>query len=183
MATQAHCAFAFETLAAHFEHRQALSLAQVEELWDQHHASSKIGIEDEENRDSEEDGDDHDGDMTDADAEAPTARPAAISRLLNRDPSAASSSSSLPSTKSNSSSTRSNKDRSGTDTPASSTSSRSRSSLLSFARRGRDQADQYPLFVTWNTVSRSGYKSLRGCIGTFEAQELEYGLRSYALTR
>lgn len=39
-----------------------------------------------------------------------------------------------------------------------------------------------PLFVTWNTVSaRSGHTSLRGCIGTFEAQDLEEGLSSYAL--
>lgn len=39
-----------------------------------------------------------------------------------------------------------------------------------------------PLFVTWNTVSsRSGHSSLRGCIGTFEAQELEDGLSSYAV--
>ncbi|KAI1101625.1 AMMECR1 domain-containing protein [Jackrogersella minutella] len=40
-----------------------------------------------------------------------------------------------------------------------------------------------PLFVTWNTVSpRSGHTSLRGCIGTFEAQELDDGLSSYAIT-
>lgn len=124
--------------------------------------------------------------MTDADNEEPvTVRPAAISRLLNRDKSATSSSSSLPSTRSTTSSTRqSQKDGSGTATPASSTSSiRSRSSLFSFARRRRDRSDDFPLFVTWNTVSRSGYKNLRGCIGTFEPQELEYGLRSYALTR
>ncbi|KAK2743265.1 hypothetical protein FQN57_004954 [Myotisia sp. PD_48] len=40
----------------------------------------------------------------------------------------------------------------------------------------------YPLFVTWNTISRSGNKHLRGCIGTFEHQELAYGLKTYALT-
>ncbi|KAK2808388.1 hypothetical protein FQN50_004773 [Emmonsiellopsis sp. PD_5] len=40
----------------------------------------------------------------------------------------------------------------------------------------------YPLFVTWNTLSRNGHKSLRGCIGTFEPQELAFGLKSYALT-
>jgi len=40
----------------------------------------------------------------------------------------------------------------------------------------------YPLFVTWNTLSSNGHKSLRGCIGTFEAQELAFGLKSYALT-
>ncbi|KAI1468293.1 AMMECR1 domain-containing protein [Daldinia caldariorum] len=40
-----------------------------------------------------------------------------------------------------------------------------------------------PLFVTWNTVSpRTGNTSLRGCIGTFEAQELGEGLSSYAIT-
>ncbi|OTB02014.1 hypothetical protein M426DRAFT_322976 [Hypoxylon sp. CI-4A] len=40
-----------------------------------------------------------------------------------------------------------------------------------------------PLFVTWNTVSpRTGDTSLRGCIGTFEAQDLDEGLSSYAIT-
>ena len=40
-----------------------------------------------------------------------------------------------------------------------------------------------PLFVTWNTVSpRSGTRSLRGCIGTFESLPLSSGLSSYALT-
>lgn len=42
--------------------------------------------------------------------------------------------------------------------------------------------ESYPMFVTWNTLSRSGHKSLRGCIGTFEALPLEKGLESYALT-
>ncbi|KAI0404742.1 AMMECR1 domain-containing protein [Xylaria palmicola] len=42
---------------------------------------------------------------------------------------------------------------------------------------------EFPLFVTWNTVSPgTGHTSLRGCIGTFEAQELEEGLESYAVT-
>lgn len=39
-----------------------------------------------------------------------------------------------------------------------------------------------PLFVTWNVVGRDGHRSLRGCIGTFEDQELEDGISSYALT-
>lgn len=39
-----------------------------------------------------------------------------------------------------------------------------------------------PLFVTWNVVSPDGHRSLRGCIGTFEDQELEEGVPSYALT-
>ena len=39
-----------------------------------------------------------------------------------------------------------------------------------------------PLFVTWNVVGHDGHRSLRGCIGTFEDQELEDGIASYALT-
>jgi AMMECR1 domain-containing protein len=39
---------------------------------------------------------------------------------------------------------------------------------------------KYPLFVTWNTLSKSGRKSLRGCIGTFEPQVLPRGLKHYA---
>ncbi|CAK3988882.1 Hypothetical predicted protein [Lecanosticta acicola] len=165
MATKAHCAYCFETLAASFERRQSLSLAQVEDLWEQYHTSkgepndTVAGVDDED----EDEDDDDDEEMTDGES---TARPAAISRLLNRD-SATSSSSSLPSASSIGSSSKS----SGGATPA--------SSVSSLARR-RDE--EHPLFVTWNTISRSGHKSLRGCIGTFEAQELEEGLRSYALT-
>jgi AMME syndrome candidate gene 1 protein len=43
--------------------------------------------------------------------------------------------------------------------------------------------ESYPLFVTWNTISRtSGDKRLRGCIGTFDPLPLETGLQSYSLT-
>ncbi|KAK3113273.1 hypothetical protein LTR53_009587 [Teratosphaeriaceae sp. CCFEE 6253] len=118
--------------------------------------------------------------MTAGEADEP-ARPAAISRLLNKGsaPSAGSSESSLPlSTRSAASfAPGSGNSSSGAATPAS-----SRSSLFSLGRSGRESKAEHPLFVTWNTVSRGGHKSLRGCIGTFEAQELEYGLRSYALT-
>jgi AMME syndrome candidate gene 1 protein len=181
MATKAHCAYAFECLASNFERRQPLSLAQVEELWDEYHASNPM--EEDEDEDGEPEAEeDEDADMTDAEAGDPAPpRPAAISKLLNREtaPSAGSSNSSLPSTKSMASSVPSSRQSgSGVDTPAS-----SRSSLFALGRRLRNRDEEHPLFVTWNTVSRSGYKSLRGCIGTFEPQELEYGLRSYALTR
>ncbi|KAI5920595.1 AMMECR1 domain-containing protein [Camillea tinctor] len=60
------------------------------------------------------------------------------------------------------------------DTPATSTSS---------LPTEQPRITESPLFVTWNTVSaRSGHTSLRGCIGTFEAQELGDGLSSYAIT-
>jgi len=39
-----------------------------------------------------------------------------------------------------------------------------------------------PLFVTWNAKSARHGHSLRGCIGTFEPQELDEGLASYAIT-
>lgn len=178
MAPEAHCAYVFECLAASFERRQPLSLAQVEELWAQYHADAK----EMDNAESEDVHNEEDSEMTDVEVEEEAPRPAAISRLLNRDSSATSSSSSLPSTSTRSTASSSNtqRDSSGTATPATSTSS-SRSSLFSFARRKKRES--HPLFVTWNTVSKSGYKSLRGCIGTFEAQELEAGLKSYALTR
>lgn len=175
MANQAHCAYCFEALAANFERRQPLSLTQVEELWEQGHASKSKSLEE----DTADLSDDEDAEMTDAETEP--ARPAAISRLLNRntDRSATSSSSSLPSTSSSKSSAKSGSSGSGSATPASSMSSNSRTSLS----RRESVEEEHPLFVTWNTVSKSGHKSLRGCIGTFEPQELEYGLRSYALTR
>ncbi|KAF9639414.1 putative ammecr1 family protein [Lasiodiplodia theobromae] len=86
--------------------------------------------------------------------------------------------------------------RSSAPTTASSATSKSSSRTSFFSSLGRRvrgaqssssapaaaSDDAYPLFVTWNTLSRSGSKNLRGCIGTFEDQELSDGLRSYALT-
>jgi hypothetical protein len=171
MATPAHCAFCFETLSAQFDKRQQLSLAQVEDLWesyqqgsDKNETSTQAGaLQDDES-------------ITDVDTESEEpVRPAAISSLLNRSTgsSVGSSNSSLPSTTGSGSSLSSK----GGATPASSKAS------LSSTVKTRPR-EEYPLFVTWNQHSaRSGQKSLRGCIGTFAAQELESGLKSYALTR
>ncbi|XXH01306.1 hypothetical protein Hte_007663 [Hypoxylon texense] len=64
-----------------------------------------------------------------------------------------------------------------TDTAATSTDS------LADSESSAAIITESPLFVTWNTVSpRTGHASLRGCIGTFEAQELDEGLSSYAIT-
>lgn len=167
MATQAHCAFCFETLSAHFDNRQPLSLSQVEELWEQYHATNVNSpkAEEEETTDVEND-----------EALRP-AKPAGIARLLNSARSATSSSSSLPSTSSGASSTGSR----STGESAATTPSSSEVSLPSTKQKKREK---HPLFVTWNKHSaRSGHKSLRGCIGTFGALELEHGLSSYALTR
>lgn len=82
---------------------------------------------------------------------------------------------------------------SGTSTPDSTSTlslatNTAATSVTSFTEDEDDDDDdsgirESPLFVTWNTVSqRDGYRSLRGCIGTFEDQELEDGIASYALT-
>ncbi|KAF4556152.1 Hypothetical protein D9617_1g080270 [Elsinoe fawcettii] len=159
MATQAHCAYCFESLSATFERRQPLTLVQVEELWEDYTRTQ-----------AEEDAPEDDEAVNDV--EAVPAKPAAISRLLN--PSSSSASSSKSSTSSISTARSSN-----SSTPAEAASSKS-SSVSSFSRSGKEAS--HPLFVTWNTVSKSGHKSLRGCIGTFDAMPLSNGLRSYALT-
>jgi AMME syndrome candidate gene 1 protein len=128
--------------------------------------------------------DDDDEDMEDAikaheENSGNSYRPVAISRLLAPSPSTASSSS-IPSTSSTPSIP--------SETSSATSKSSSRSSFFSLGRRlkevnvQRSTTDDHPLFVTWNTVGRSGSRSLRGCIGTFEAQDLDDGLRSYALT-
>lgn len=76
---------------------------------------------------------------------------------------------------------------SGESTPSSSSSSLEPSTTattpnLSTPSLSATDADaEFPLFVTWNTSGVGGH-SLRGCIGTFEAQPLSTGLSSYALT-
>ncbi|OQO08097.1 hypothetical protein B0A48_06891 [Cryoendolithus antarcticus] len=167
MAVPAHCIFCFETLAATLEKRKALPLAQVEDSWTEYQLSLR-------NEDVETEA----GAETENDDEAP--KPAGISRLLNYSVgSAGSSNSSLPS--SGKSSTTASGRESGVATPASSKSSVS--SIFSLGKGKKEKYIEVPLFITWNTVSaRSGHKSLRGCIGTFEPMELESGLRSYALT-
>lgn len=57
------------------------------------------------------------------------------------------------------------------------------STLISAAPPSSSSSNpEFPLFVTWNTLAKSGSKRLRGCIGTFESQKLDYGLKTYALT-
>lgn len=178
MATQAHCAYCFESLSASLEKRAPLSLRQVESLWEQYNAdpseteATPAGGEEAEHSDSE---------MEDAPAPATAGssyRPAAISRILAPSPSTASSSSvqstiSTPSGVSEASSA------------ASKSSSRSSffglGKMLRKEKERREVADS-PLFVTWNVLQKHGEKRLRGCIGTFEPQELDDGLGNYALT-
>lgn len=186
MATAAHCAYCFESLSASLEKRHPLSLEEVEELWNKYNADDVDEVDDDDESADEEE----DEEMTDAeDMQATTTalKPSpAISRLAADSPSTNASTSSVQSAASSRSS--------APTTASSATSKSSRTSFFSsLGRRVRGAQssssapaaasdDAYPLFVTWNTLSRSGSKNLRGCIGTFEDQELSDGLRSYALT-
>ncbi|KAK9322939.1 AMMECR1 domain-containing protein [Lipomyces orientalis] len=64
---------------------------------------------------------------------------------------------------------------------SSSVSSVDTASLAKVAAVNHKPHGSYPLFVTWNILVR-GQPRLRGCIGTFESQPLERGLRTYAQT-
>ena len=219
MATPAHCAFCFETLAADLENREALDYYHVLELWRQFtllknpdalqaHSASKrpngehVGDASTEDDDSimtgteaEEDDENDEEYEAEGDKEEPEdnrvvqpkptslrsgLRLPSISRLQAPSPASRSSSSSTPSSLSTSSSAAA---------LGGNSKSSSNSSFFSFGRSKQPspvvapKEEEHPLFITWNTVSpRSGNKSLRGCIGTFDAHELANGLRSYALT-
>ncbi|KAL8870200.1 MAG: hypothetical protein Q9174_003701 [Haloplaca sp. 1 TL-2023] len=204
MATIAHCLFCFEVLSASLEKRQHLSLSQVEESWSQYQSRDIQTNNRQPPLHQEADPVNHgttlqDGDlvMDDSDVdeeglssdddepqgEMPTTKQTAlqlpsISRLQASSPSSAS----VPSTSSSASASSS---RLGLDDSSSKTSSST--SFFSFGRRSQQPSpaareDQYPLFVTWNTISSRGHKSLRGCIGTFEPQDLSSGLKNYSLT-
>jgi hypothetical protein len=151
MATQAHCAYCFESLSASLEKRPSLSLREIEALWSKYteEPTTTDPLEVPEVDDS----------LSPPSATDPSYKPAAISRLLA--PSAATGSSSSV--------------QSASSTPSGISEASSATSLAS-------TVEDHPLFVTWNAVTKSGEKRLRGCIGTFEAQELNEGLKSYALT-
>ncbi|KAJ5130605.1 uncharacterized protein N7515_006644 [Penicillium bovifimosum] len=175
MANAAQCYYCFETLLASFENREPASLAAVEALWEQHEQTKKLSSLkeqiDEDDTDqqlsvNEQDEDDDSSQSTQLSSQPRTLQLPHVSRLQG-DLSASSSSPSNTSSNSLQSSS--------TNITTPSTVSESPSRL-----RSPDQ--RYPLFVTWNILSRTGHKTLRGCIGTFEAQELAAGLKSYALT-
>lgn len=201
MATQAHCFYCFECLAASFNNKSAPTLARIEELFEQYEkthdgsgraesedASATVEDEDdlEDGLDGEDDFDDDDFDEESDDNQTATSaktakpppatlQPPSISRLQAPSPT------SNPPTPSSLSTNSSN----SALTNASSASSTSTSATVPSTSYAKVSASEsYPLFVTWNTHSahRPNHKTLRGCIGTFEAQPLAYGLKTYAIT-
>jgi uncharacterized protein (TIGR00296 family) len=202
MATAAHCFYCFECLSASFEGREPPSLQKVEDLWEQYEASrtslkstesgpaasgkdrdvvsgdldmqdgdrveeDKDGVEEEDSEDEEE--------PASVSIHSPRPQHQNVSRLQAPTPESRSSNSSTPSVLSANSSQ-------SVLTNASSTSASTTGTPPSYSSR-LSVTESYPLFVTWNTISRtSGDKRLRGCIGTFDALPLEAGLQSYSLT-
>jgi uncharacterized protein (TIGR00296 family) len=169
MASTVHCLFCFEALTAHLENRKAMTLAEVQKSWTEYSRSVEA--------------DDSTGDASTANNKPAKLLPAL--RRVTEDSSSSSSSSSGASSASTSTLSLGGAD----DTPATSTSS---IPTTGEDNEGTDDPSppptESPLFVTWNTVStrRSGDGTpkehvLRGCIGTFEAQDLDTGLSSYAI--
>lgn len=180
MANTAQCYYCFESLLASFEDREPTTLAAVEALWEQHEQTKKLSSleeqieeEDTDRQQSinEQDEDDDSNQSSQSNSRPKKLQVPRISRLQSQfsaSSSAATSSSSASNTSSNS--------------LQSSSTNITTPSAVSGTPQLRSPDQRYPLFVTWNTLSRSGHKSLRGCIGTFEGQELAAGLKSYALT-
>jgi AMME syndrome candidate gene 1 protein len=192
MASPALCLYCFEVLSASLERRDPPTLQKVLESYENYKTatttSDELASEDadpvdpvedaEAGKQPEEEETNTDEEYEEADIERIERRQAnnkaglqipSISRLQASSSSSRSSSKSSPSVLSADSSN-------SLSTAASSISTRpSYASRLSIT-------ESYPLFVTWNVLSRSGHKSLRGCIGTFEALPLASGLSTYALT-
>lgn len=200
MATQAQCFYCFECLSASFDGKEAPSLARIDELWAQYEKSKTPSTRAESeapsttdddvdeldvslDEEDEEDDDDAIGGMLvqpqTKEAASNTLRLPSISRLKALSPSPSGS------TPTPSSSVSANSSNSAlTNSSLSSTSTNITTPGLSPLRRPTKSSvtESYPVFVTWNVLSRHGHKSLRGCIGTFESQPLPYGLKTYALT-
>ncbi|KAJ5326805.1 hypothetical protein MYU51_001649 [Penicillium brevicompactum] len=173
MATPAQCYYCFEVLFASFEGREPTTLAAVEALWEQHEQTKKLSdLEDQLETDTEQLSVTEDEDASQLSSPPQRLQIPRVSRLQG-ELSASSSTATTPSSASNTSANSFQSSSTSITTPGSASATQSQ-------LRSPDQ--RYPLFVTWNTLSRSGNKSLRGCIGTFEGQDLAAGLKSYALT-
>lgn len=194
MASAAQCYYCFECLSASFESREPASLAAVEALWEQHEQTKKlVSLENQKRnetvstqggragdacRESVNDDEDEETSVQQS-SQTSSSRPKGLklpsfSRLQGQCSSNSSSAATTPSAISN---TSTNSLLSGSSTGTTPATQPETPGL-----REQKAEQRYPLFVTWNTVSQGGSKSLRGCIGTFDGQELAAGLKSYALT-
>ncbi|KAH8696130.1 AMMECR1 family protein [Talaromyces proteolyticus] len=156
MASPAHCFYCFESLAASFKHEEPPSLAAIENSYWQFSQSKKLAAV----------GDKAIAGEKEEEVTEQAAKPPYISRLQHDEPSDSSSTTTLSATSSRSALSNST----NLTTPDESLD----------PNRSELSEESYPVFVTWNLISRHGHKSLRGCVGTFEAQKLSHVLKTYA---
>jgi len=173
MASPAHSFYCFEVLAASYKQREYPDLASVVSLYEKWQKELSGEDESESVSQSESVARTTDEIEEQHNRDSGHLRLPSISGLRDLTPSSAASSSTSTSTPSSMSVNSSNTHLTGTT---------SISSIAPTYASRLSVTDSYPMFVTWSTLSRSGHKSLRGCIGTFEALPLEKGLESYALT-
>ncbi|KAL2839070.1 AMMECR1 domain-containing protein [Aspergillus pseudoustus] len=178
MATPAHCFYCFESLAASYDGNDPISLAVVEELWERYEQFKKFASLRDEDESLLLERTEVSAVNTSGES-APGEHPQTIKLpTIDRLQTQAASDGSVSTTPS----AMSNKSSSSIFSNATTSSSVSSQPDTPAERQNKLSEQKYPLFVTWNTLSKGGRKSLRGCIGTFEAQELSRGLKSYALT-
>ena len=169
MATAVHCLYCFESLASYLERRESMTLEEIDKSWAEYNSSSSSSSSNGNHVDDfEGEGEGEGGgrnSTTKSKLENIKKTIPALRRVADSSSSGSSSTGSSGSSLSLS-----------TDTAATSTTSLE-------SAEPEPPITESPLFVTWNTVSpRSGNTSLRGCIGTFEAQDLDEGLSDYAVT-
>ncbi|KAJ4418319.1 hypothetical protein N0V85_001483 [Neurospora sp. IMI 360204] len=164
MATVEHCLCCFEALVAYHERRKPMSLSEIEKSWAEYINTI-------------EDDDDIEAPVSSKAPQIPALRRLAAATFPSSSTSSSTSLATSSSTSTSTSTSTSNTTlQSGISTPA--------TSIASSASPAPTPVYESPLFVTWNVVQDSDDDdvSLRGCIGTFEAQPLSSGLPSYALT-
>ncbi|KAH9223082.1 AMMECR1 domain-containing protein [Leptodontidium sp. 2 PMI_412] len=185
MASVEHCIYCFEILYANLENKVPISLPRIQDTW----PSYPKGLDDDLDASSPEPDPNLKEPIPDppmsediAELEAAAEQKASSSRLrlpvlqrLGRSNNSSPSSSSTPSSASTSSLA-----------PSTTATTPEPFSPVGLDPRRTSQRrvsiTRSPLFVTWNTVSpTTANRSLRGCIGTFETQDLESGLESYTL--
>lgn len=189
MATVEHCLFCFESLAAELEGREPLELGDLQKSYAEY-TKAQLASQEEDDDDDDDDGDDEGEEEEgegegEAEASQKNNKPAALRKKI---PALRRLVGSGPSDNSLASSSGAN---SGSSSSTSLLSANTSATSISTTTAGggggsgpqpvTDPSAEYPLFVTWNKDDGDGEYSLRGCIGTFEAQPLADGLSSYAV--
>lgn len=170
MASLAHAFYCFEVLMASYGHSQPPDLHSILNLYEQWQKALDGEATEEAVAQDEAVGQASEQPQPQQSSPNVQLQLPSVPRLRDLTPSTPSSVSTPSSTSVNSS-----------NTQLTSTTSINEIAPPSYASR-LSVTESYPMFVTWNTISRSGHKSLRGCIGTFEPLPLEKGLETYALT-